>query len=139
MTQPHSTAKGEAIGLVVKLPFATPEEFVARYGANVTRGGIYLRAKTVKPPGSTVTLDLKLADGSRIIHATAVIHFVTGQAGQGISGMGFRFLSVDPATQQFLDSAIAPLPHAQSPLPPSRPGWGPRMRPSPRGCSRLRR
>ena len=93
MTQPHSTAKGEAIGLVVKLPFATPEEFVARYGANVTRGGIYLRAKTVKPPGSTVTLDLKLADGSRIIHATAVIHFVTGQAGQGVSGIGAPLLA----------------------------------------------
>ncbi|WP_375764832.1 TIGR02266 family protein [Archangium gephyra] len=125
MTQPHSTTKGEAIGLVVKLPFATPEEFVAKYGANVTRGGIYLRAKTVKPPGSTVTLDLKLADGSRIIHATAVIHFVTGQAGQGVSGMGFRFLTVDPATQRFLDSAIAPLPHAQSPLPPLPAGVGP--------------
>ena len=125
MTQPHNTPKGEAIGLVVKLPFATPEEFVAKYGANVTRGGIYLRAKTVKPPGSKVTLDLKLADGSRIIHATAVIHFVTGQAGQGVSGMGFRFLSVDPTTQQFLDSAIAPLPHAQSPLPPLPAGVGP--------------
>jgi molecular chaperone DnaK len=116
---------GEAIGLVVKLPFATPEEFVAKYGANVTRGGIYLRAKTVKPPGSTVTLDLKLADGSRIIHGTAVIHFVTGQGGQGASGMGFRFLTVDPATRQFLDSAIAPLPHAQSSLPPLPAGVGP--------------
>ncbi len=125
MTQPHTTTMGEAIGLVVKLPFATPEEFVAKYGANVTRGGIYLRAKTVKPPGSTVTLDLKLADGSRIIHATAVIHFVTGQGGQGASGMGFRFLTVDPATRQFLDSAIAPLPHAQSSLPPLPAGVGP--------------
>ncbi|WP_235216579.1 TIGR02266 family protein [Archangium violaceum] len=125
MTQPHSTTQGEAIGLVVKLPFATPEEFVAKYGANVTRGGIYLRAKTVKPPGSTVTLDLKLADGSRIIHGTAVIHFVTGQNGLGASGMGFRFLTVDPATRQFLDSAIAPLPHAQSSLPPLPAGVGP--------------
>ncbi|MFY0567547.1 TIGR02266 family protein [Archangium lansingense] len=116
---------GEAIGLVVKLPFATAEEFVAKYGANVTRGGIYLRAKTVKPPGSTVTLDLKLADGSRIIYATAVIHFVTGQSGQGVSGMGFRFLTVDPATKQLLDSAIAPLPHAQSSLPPLPAGVGP--------------
>ncbi|HEX5744849.1 MAG TPA: TIGR02266 family protein [Archangium sp.] len=125
MTQPQSPSKGEAIGLVVKLPFATPDEFVAKYGANVTRGGIYLRAKTVKPPGSIVTLDLKLADGSRIIHGTAVIHFVTGQGGQGASGMGFRFLSVDPATRQFLDSAIAPLPHAQSSLPPLPAGVGP--------------
>ncbi|MGZ3457188.1 MAG: TIGR02266 family protein [Archangium sp.] len=116
---------GEAIALVVKLPFATPEEFLAKYGANVTCGGIYLRAKTVKPPGTVVTLDLKLADGSRIIYASAVVHFVTGQAGQGISGMGFRFHTVDPATKQFLDSAVAALPHAQSPLPPLPAGVGP--------------
>ncbi|WP_233261283.1 TIGR02266 family protein [Vitiosangium sp. GDMCC 1.1324] len=125
MTQPHTPAAGEAIGLVVRFPFATPEEFLAKYGANITRGGIYLRSKTVKPPGSAVTLDLKLADGSRIIHALAVVHFVTGQAGLGISGMGFRFLTVDPATQQFLDSAVAVLPHAQSALPPLPAGVGP--------------
>ncbi|WNG36903.1 TIGR02266 family protein [Archangium violaceum] len=125
MTQPHNKAAGEAIGLVVKLPFSTPEEFLAKYGANVTRGGIYLRSKTVKPPGSAVTLDLKLADGSRLIYASSVVHFVTGQAGQGISGMGFRFLTVDPATRQFLDSAVAALPHAQSSLPPLPAGVGP--------------
>ncbi len=116
---------GEANGLVVKLPFATPEEFLAKYGTNVTRGGIYLRSKSVRPPGTPVTLDLKLADGSRLIHAKAVVHFVTGQAGQGISGMGLRFLSVDPATQQFLDSSVAPLPHGQSSLPPLPVGVGP--------------
>ena len=67
-----------AVGLVVKLPFATPEEFLAKYGANVTRGGIYLRARAVKPPGTAVSLDLRLASGERLIYASAVVHFVTG-------------------------------------------------------------
>jgi molecular chaperone DnaK len=116
---------GEANGLVVKLPFATPEEFLAKYGANITRGGIYLRSRSVKPPGTPVNLDLKLADGSRLIHATAVVHFVTGQGGQGISGMGLRFLNVDPETLKFLDSAVATLPHGQSDLPPLPAGVGP--------------
>ncbi|MFL5355720.1 TIGR02266 family protein, partial [Archangium sp.] len=110
MTQSSPTTP---IGLVVKLPFATPEEFLAKYGANVTRGGIYLRSKTVKPPGTAVTLELKLAEGSRLLYASAVVHFVTGQAGQGVSGMGFRFLTVDPATQQFLDASVAALPHGR--------------------------
>ncbi len=118
------SAQQGPIGLVVKLPFATPEEFLARYGSNVTLGGIYLRSKTVKPPGTPVTLDLKLASGERILYATAVVHFVTGQHGQGISGMGLRFLSPDPETQRFLDTSIASLPHAQASVPPVPPGVG---------------
>ena len=113
-----------AVGLVVKLPFATPEEFLARYGANITRGGIYLRSKAVKPPGTPVTLDLRLSDGTRVIHATAKVHFVTGQTGSGIPGMGLRFLVVDPQTQRFLESMVAALPHAQSIEPPIPHGVG---------------
>ncbi|WP_163871106.1 TIGR02266 family protein [Myxococcus eversor] len=114
-----------AVGLVVKLPFATPEEFLAKYGGNVTRGGIYLRARAVKPPGTAVTLDLRLASGERLIHAQAVVHFVTGQGGQGVAGMGLRFLGLDPQTRRFLDSAVAALPHAQSDVPPVPTGVGP--------------
>jgi molecular chaperone DnaK len=112
------------VGLVVKLPFATPEEFLAKYAANITRGGIYLRSRTVKPPGTHVTLDLRLANGERIIHATAKVHFVTGQSGGGVSGMGLRFLVVDPPTQRFLESAVAALPHAQTSQPPIPHGVG---------------
>ncbi|HZI15221.1 MAG TPA: TIGR02266 family protein [Myxococcus sp.] len=115
----------EALGLVMKLPFATTEEFLAKYGANLTRGGIYLRARTVKPPGTPVNLDLKLAGGERLIHASAVVHFVTGQGGEGVSGMGLRFLGVDPETRRFLDSAAATLPHAQADVPPVPNGVGP--------------
>jgi molecular chaperone DnaK len=113
------------IGLMVKLPFATPEEFLGKYGANVTRGGIYLRSKTVKPPGTKVTLDLRLSNGERIIYASGVVHFVTGQQGQGIPGMGLRFTAIDAATQRFIDSAAASLPHAQALEPPVPPGAGP--------------
>ncbi|NVJ06716.1 TIGR02266 family protein [Myxococcus sp. AM001] len=114
-----------AVGLVVKLPFATLEEFLAKYGPNVTRGGIYLRARAVKPPGTAVTLDLKLAGGERIIHAAAVVHYVTGQSGQGVLGMGLRFLNVDAPTRRFLDSLVVTLPHAQSEVPPVPPNVGP--------------
>ncbi len=116
--------KLEAIGLAVKLPFATPEEFLAKYGTNLTRGGIFLRAKSVKPPGTAVTLDLKLSSGERVIYASAVVHFVTGQQGQGLSGMGLKFLTLDPGSQRFLDTQVAALPHAQSTQPPVPPGVG---------------
>ncbi|WP_415835324.1 TIGR02266 family protein, partial [Corallococcus soli] len=110
---------------MVKLPFATPEEFLAKYGGNITRGGIYLRAKAVRPPGTAVTLDLRLAGGDRLLYTAAVVHFVTGQQGQGISGMGLRFLEADAATRRFLDASVAVLPHAQSDVPPVPNGVGP--------------
>ncbi|HZA13373.1 MAG TPA: TIGR02266 family protein [Myxococcaceae bacterium] len=109
-----------AVGLVVKLPFATREEVLAKYGSNVSRGGIYLRSRTVKPPGTAVTLELRLASGERLIHASARVEFTTGQAGSGVSGMGLRFLVVDPATQRFLESAASALANANTlevPLP----------------------
>jgi molecular chaperone DnaK len=109
---------------MVKLPFATPEEFLGKYGANITRGGIYLRARTVKTPGTPVTLDLRLSGGERVIYASAVVHFVTGQQGQGVAGMGLRFTTVDAATQRFLDSVMAALPHGSSTQPPLPPGVG---------------
>jgi molecular chaperone DnaK len=111
--------------LAVKLPFATPEEFIAKYGPNISLGGIYLRMKAVKPPGTLVNLELKLADGRRLLHASTVIHFVTGQTGEGLSGMGLRFLEPSPETQRFLQTWVAPLPHARSPHPPVPPGAGP--------------
>ncbi|RKH26483.1 TIGR02266 family protein, partial [Corallococcus sp. CA041A] len=114
-----------AVGLVVKLPFATPEEFLAKYGGNITRGGIYLRAKAVRPPGTAVTLDLRLASGDRLLYTAAIVHFVTGQQGQGISGMGLKFGEADPPTRRFLDAAVAILPHAQSDVPPVPNGVGP--------------
>ncbi len=122
--RPLAEASQGAVGLVVKLPFATPEEFLARYGANITRGGIYLRSRTVKPPGTQVTLDLRLSDGRRILYASAKVHFVTGQSGAGVSGMGLRFLVVDPTTERFLASAVAALPHANSAHPPIPHGVG---------------
>ena len=39
-------------GLAVRLPFTSSEEFLQRYGSNVTRGGIYLRAKSLRAPGT---------------------------------------------------------------------------------------
>jgi molecular chaperone DnaK len=78
----------------------------------------------VKPPGTPVTLDLKLSSGARIIYASAVVEFVTGQQGQGVTGMGLRFLTLDPETRHFLETAVSALPHGQAMSPPVPPGVG---------------
>jgi molecular chaperone DnaK len=113
-----------SIGLSVKLPFATRDEFLTKYGGNLSRGGIYLRARTVKPPGTPVTLDLKLSNGERLLTGTAVVDFVTGQGGQGIAGMGLKFLNLDEASKAFLAEANPKLPHGSLDDPPLPAGVG---------------
>ena len=112
-------------GLAVRLPFATAEEFLQRYGANVTRGGIYLRAKSLRAPGSAVVLEIKIETGERIIYTNAVVAYVTGNRGEGVSGMGFKFITLDGASRRFLDSAAGAMPHARSAEPPVPKNVGP--------------
>ncbi len=54
------TADNKPIGLSVRLPLATAEDFLAKYGANLTRGGIYLRSRSLKNPGTSVLLEIKI-------------------------------------------------------------------------------
>lgn len=108
--------------LVVQLPFPTREEFLRRHGANLTAGGLYVRSRTVKPPGTVAVLEARLEGGARLLYAQVHVDFVTGQDGKGKSGMGLRFTHVDADTQRFLDKVAASYLHARTlhpPLPPN--------------------
>jgi molecular chaperone DnaK len=113
------------IGITVRLPFASHEEFLARYGMNLTRGGIYLRSKALKNPGTSVLLEIKTESGARILYASAVVSYVTGNRGEGVQGMGFKFITLDAVSRRFLESAAAALPHARSTEPPIPKNVGP--------------
>lgn len=111
------------VGLAVKLPFQTRQEFIEKYRGSVSLGGIFLRSNAVRPPGTEVTLDLKLANGERLIYASAVVHYVTGQKGRGIPGVGLRFVTLDPESRKFLESIPTPA-GAKSDGPPLPAGVG---------------
>ncbi len=113
------------IGLSVRLPFASPEEFLARYGSNLTRGGIYLRSRSLKNPGTSVLLEIKIENGARVLYASAVVAYVTGNKGEGVPGMGFKFITLDAVSRRFLESAAAAMPHARSNEPPVPKNVGP--------------
>jgi molecular chaperone DnaK len=119
------SGEGKAIGLSVRLPFGTAEEFLARYGTNLSKGGIYLRSKALRPPGTSVVLEVRLENGERVVYGNAVVSYVTGNKGEGVPGMGFKFITLDGATRRFLDSAAAAMPHVRSSDPPMPKGVGP--------------
>ncbi|HEY0883156.1 MAG TPA: Hsp70 family protein, partial [Archangium sp.] len=119
------TTDNKAIGISVRLPFATAEEFLAKYGSNLTRGGIYLRSKALKAPGTSVTLEIKIESGQRVLYAASVVRFVTGNKGEGIQGMGFKFITLDKVSRRFLEAASAAMPHIRSDEPPVPANVGP--------------
>jgi molecular chaperone DnaK len=123
----HDAAVSSAkpISLSVRLPFATAEEFLQGYGLMISRGGIYLRARQLHAPGTPVTLEVKLADGKRLLYGNATVSWVTGTRGEGVPGMGFKFITLDAPSRRFLEAAAAAMPHARSPEPPVPRNVGP--------------
>ncbi|MCA2977346.1 MAG: TIGR02266 family protein [Myxococcaceae bacterium] len=118
-------SSAKPIQLSVRLPFATPEAFLQGYGLMISRGGIYLRARRLHPPGTPVTLEVKLEDGKRLLYANATVSWVTGTRGEGVAGMGFKFITLDATSRRFLEAAAAAMPHARSPEPPVPRNVGP--------------
>ena len=51
------------IPLRIKLPYGSEAEFVDRYGSNVTRGGIFLATRSLKPEGTVIGFEFVLAGG----------------------------------------------------------------------------
>lgn len=119
------SADNKPIGMSVRLPFASAEELLGKYGSNLTRGGIYLRSRSLKNPGTPVLLEIKLESGARVLYASAVVSYVTGNKSEGVPGMGFKFITLDAASRRFLESAAAVMPHARSSEPPVPKNVGP--------------
>jgi molecular chaperone DnaK len=118
-------ADSKQSGLSVRLPFASQEEFLRRYGANLSRGGVYLRSRSLRAPGTSLTLEIKLQNGQRVLYGNVVVAWVTGNKGQGVPGMGFKFITLDAHSRRFLEAAAAAMPHARSMEPPVPPNVGP--------------
>ena len=87
--------------------------------------GIYLRSRSLKNPGTSVLLEIKIESGARVLYASAVVHYVTGNKGEGVPGMGFKFITLDAVSRRFLESAAAAMPHVRSDEPPVPRNVGP--------------
>jgi molecular chaperone DnaK len=112
-------------GLSVRLPYQTAEEFLNLYGTNVSRGGIFLRAKGLKRPGTSVVLEVKLQTGERLLYANAIVSYLTGNRGEGVSGMGLRFITLDAASRRLIETLAETQPHALADSPPVPRNVGP--------------
>jgi len=118
--------------LALRLAFGTLEEFVERYALNVSRGGIFVRTRDPKPPGTPVTLDLQLVTGEQVVRGRGVVTWTTPPSAPGEArrdpGMGIRFTELDPESRALVELVVATQPSAgQGNEPPRPPGEAPEV------------
>jgi uncharacterized protein (TIGR02266 family) len=134
-----SSPEDNAITLRIKFKSASLDEFVARYGADVSAGGIFIRTKQPLAVGSLLRFDFSLADGSSLLAGLGTVVWVRepDQSRVGsIPGMGLRFDQLAPESQPIHQQILAAKagradrPSAMpSPAPPPVPAARPVARP----------
>lgn len=107
--------------LRIRLPFATEDEFVERYGVHVGKGGIFIATRAAKPEGTPLSFELVLADGAKLMRGEGVVHEVLVDEQPGRSGMTVRFTRIDARTRSLIDRIVAVREGAARAEPPPAP------------------
>src|SRR5438045_2879565 len=109
MDQP-SSADDSGITLRIKFKSESVDAFIARYGADVSPGGIFIRTRNPLGVGTSLRFEFSLADGQPLLlgHGTVVWVREPDQARAGVvPGMGVRFDKLTAESQAVLGTILA--------------------------------
>src|SRR5439155_2408604 len=109
MDQP-SSADESGITLRIKFKSESVDHFIARYGADVRPGGIFIRTREPLGVGTNLRFEFSLAGGQALLigHGTVVWVREPDQARAGVvPGMGVRFDKLSPESQNTLGTILA--------------------------------
>lgn len=101
MDQPSST-ESNAITLRIRFKSASLDEFIGRYGADVSPGGIFIRTKQPVEVGTSLQFEFSLADGSPLLFGMGTVAWVRESdpaRANNVPGMGLRFDKLTPESQ----------------------------------------
>lgn len=89
----------------VRLRFNDVDTFVERFAPNVTRGGLFLATRNLRPVGEIVTFEILLADGSVALAGDGKVSWTRApdpaQPAKPF-GMGLQFVALRPASRAVL-------------------------------------
>jgi molecular chaperone DnaK len=91
--------------LRIRLPYATEEEFIERYGSNVGRGGVFVATRALKPEGTGLAFEFVLSDGGRLLRGEGVV--IKADASASRTGMTVRFTKLDAVSKALIDRIVA--------------------------------
>ncbi len=94
----------------VKLKYADEQTFIEKFGAHVTRNGIFLATRSLKPPGTIIRFELQLADGRRIMRGEGVVSWKRDpdpDQPHRAPGMGLRYTKLDADSRALIERIAA--------------------------------
>ncbi len=127
------TVEPKLLPLRLRLPYATEEEFIEKYGSNVARGGLFIATRAPKPEGTKLAFELLLADGTRLLRGEGAVVKVQPE-GSSRPGMTVRFIRLDASSKALIDRVLSrrkqgaaqgPATPGESPSPPEAPAVPP--------------
>jgi uncharacterized protein (TIGR02266 family) len=94
----------------VRLPYADLETFIARFSANVTRGGVFIASRAPRPVGHQFPFEVQLATGQVALAGEGKViwvkEFDPTTPGRP-HGMGVQFTALAPASREILRRMLA--------------------------------
>jgi len=88
----------------VQFKFDRFSGFISEYSANISPGGMFLRTRTPRPPGTVLDLEFRLGDGFELIKGRGEVIWVRDED-EGASrpaGMGIRFLDLSQGSKELI-------------------------------------
>lgn len=113
-----SESDDRPLPLRVRLPFTSEEEFIRRFGANLSPTGVFIPTRTLKPEGTRLRFELVLTDGARLLRGEVQVARAREESPGVRSGMELAFTELDAASLAFLERALRSLQQPSEPRPP---------------------
>src|ERR1041385_3695857 len=93
----------------IKFKSSSLDQFIERYGVDVSRGGIFIRTREPLPVGTRLKLDFQLVDTAPLFKGDGTVVWIRehAPARAGVTpGMGVRFDRLTPESQTTLDTIL---------------------------------
>ncbi|MBT8451702.1 MAG: TIGR02266 family protein [Deltaproteobacteria bacterium] len=98
--------KRTLLSLKIRYKSATLEDFIERYSSDISRGGVFIKAKKPLAVGTLLKFEFMLQDESTLLHGVGRVVWRREQADashQNPAGMGIKFIKMDAGSRAVVE------------------------------------
>src|SRR3954447_26366728 len=109
MAEPIDKDTRGPVNLRIKFRSESLQQFIERYGVDVSRGGVFIRTREPLPVGTRLKLDFQLVDTAPLFQGEGTVVWIREHDASraGVTpGMGVRFDRLTPESQTTLDTIL---------------------------------